>query len=261
MKQACHYWLGMLLLVGLPSSAAITQSAFTNPTPAERIVLDMTNRDRTAQGLPALQWNPALAAAAMQHAQKMVQTSDLSHDLPGEESLVQRTAQAGAHFSAVAENIAYGPSPAIIEQEWMRSVAHRTNILDDRMNAVGIALIPAAGTLWAVEDFAATTPELSAQGVKQAVSAVLVAKGLAISAAGSPEQDAARVACPQFEGDAGAHARFVVRYESADPTTLPQPLSAALASGQYTRAAVASCPSTNTRNRNFAAYRVAVVLF
>ena len=229
--------------------------------PAEQQVLAAANADRAQQGLPPLTWNPALAAAALNHAQAMKSSGTLSHQLSGEPDVASRTAAAGAHFRAVAENIAYGYSPKAIESEWMHSAPHRANILDPRMNEIGIAIVKGGGTLWAVEDFAAGIASLTPAEVEQNVAKELTAQGLAVAAAASAEGDAARAACPQFEGGAGAHARFVVRWESSNLHTLPQPLAAALASGQYTRAAVGACPANNPRNRDFTAYRVAVLLF
>lgn len=267
-------WVGFATVVVAQGSAALPQNddgvvgqsvtkavAFAQPSGPEQKILDLTNGERAAQGLGALAWSPALAAAARRHAQLMETASNLSHQLPDEPNVATRAAQAGARFQAVAENIAYGFSPESIEKQWMRSVPHRTNILDARMNAVGIALVAGAGTLWAVEDFAATTPAQTPRAVRGAVGAELAQHGLALVADGSAEEAAAVAACPQFEGGAGAQARLVVRYESAEPTKLPQPLLDAVGSGQYTRAAVATCAATNTRNRDFAAYRVAVLLF
>jgi hypothetical protein len=246
---------------GVVGDAVTATVPYAAPGPGEQTVLELTNRDRAAQGLAPLIWNAALARAAMLHAQRMETTAALTHQLPDEPNVAERTAQQGAHFRAVAENIAYGFSPEAIEKEWMQSLPHRRNILDARMNAVGIALVQGAGTTWAVEDFAAATPELTSSGVQQAVGAVLGKQGLTLAADGSAEQAAAVAACPQFEGGAGAGARFVVRYESAEPTKLPQPLLDAVSSGQYRQASVASCAATNVRNRDFAAYRVVVLLW
>ena len=246
-----------LLSAPLPAPA---QQTFQRG-PSEQTVLNLTNQDRAAQGLGPLAWDPALASAANAHALAMAQAGNLSHQLPGESNVADRSAKQGAHFSAIAENIAFGPSPASIERQWMHSAPHRANILDPRMNRIGISLVSSGGTLWAVADFAAASPVLSAQAVEQTVEQHLRARGLQIAAAGSEEKQAARAACPQFEGGAGAHARFVVRWESSDLHTLPQPLADSVGSGQYTRAAVGACPATNTRNQAFSAYRVAVLLF
>ena len=243
---------GSTLLLGLSAPA---QNA------DQQRVLDATNAARAGQGIAPLRWDANLATAAVQHARAMQTAATLSHQLPGEPDAASRAAAAGARFSAVAENIAFGYSPDAIMREWMHSTPHRTNILDPRMNAIGIALVPGGGTIWAVEDFADTEAALTPQQVEQDVVATLRGKGLAIAAPGSAEHAAASAACPQFEGGAGGHARFVVRWESSDLHALPGPLADAAASRQYTLAAVAACAPVNTRNRDFAAYRVAVLLF
>ncbi len=240
---------------------ALAQAPAAVPDTQQQLILDLTNNERAAQSLPPLTWSPALARAAALHAQAIAQANNLTHQLPGEPDLTTRAAQAGAHFQAIAENIAYGFSAPSIERQWMQSAPHRANILDPRMNSIGIALVHADGTLWAVEDFSAGEPERSPSQIEQTVASRLAAMGLQISPADSEEQVAAQAACPQFEGNAGAHARFVVRWESSDLSTLPQPLADAIASHQYTRAAVAACPPTNPRNAGFTAYRVAVLLF
>ncbi len=245
----------------VPARAQASPAAQPEPTQAQTGILTLTNRDRTAQGLQPLRWSPSLAAAAQAHAEAMAHARALSHQLPGEPNVAERTAKAGAHFQSVAENIAYGPSPAVIEHEWMHSAPHRRNILDPGMNSIGVGLVSSGGTLWAVEDFADAMPAMNSSAVEAEVDGELKPHGLAIVAPGGPEMQAAVAACPQFEGGAGAHARFVVRWEGADLRQLPGPLAAAVSSGRYSRAAVAACPAINHRNSAFTVYRVAVLLF
>ena len=45
----------------------------------ERALFDDLNRERSAQGLPALHWDAALASAAREHASRMAQGNVLSH--------------------------------------------------------------------------------------------------------------------------------------------------------------------------------------
>ena len=68
----------------------------------------MTNAARSEQGLAPLQWDDSLAQAARAHADLMLQTGQFSHQVSGEADLSVRAAQAGAHFQAIAENIAEG---------------------------------------------------------------------------------------------------------------------------------------------------------
>ena len=54
--------------------------------------------------------------------------------------------------------------------------------------------------------------------------------------------------------------RFIMRWQDADLTRLPQALVEKLASGNYRQAAVGSCPAQIAEG-SFTAYRVAVLLY
>ena len=139
-----------LLVISLFLSAAgLAQNKAASP---ERELFNATNRERLAHGLPTLQWNDALAAAARKHAGEMAHNA-LSHQFPGEPSLPSRVKQAGAHFVWLSENVALGPSPSLIHVEFVKSPPHRANILDTDMNAMGIGIVERNGQLFAVEDF------------------------------------------------------------------------------------------------------------
>ncbi len=253
------------------------QRALANPTPylgtlaAEpenvQTIFALTNQDRSAHGLAVLAWDPRLAAAAREHARRMAAAAsqELSHRYPGEADLATRAAQAGAGFSSIAENIAQGGSATAIEKQWMHSVPHRTNILDPRMTVLGVAVFPAGGTLYAVEDFAAAQAALSREQIESQVEAslrALASSSAAPLAAESREQ--ARAYCAQSgataAGGAQTGARFELVWEGAD-LKLPQPLVDAIRTGRYHAAAVGSCPAQAAVNRPFTVYRTAVLLF
>src|SRR5208283_2704491 len=131
--------LAALLLT--PVSHAASPPSPQDGSP-ESALLDAANHSRAAAGLPALQWDAALAAAAArQHAQRMVQQNALSHQFPGEPPLQERARQTGARFSLIAENVAEGPSVLGLHSQWMNSPPHRANLLDRELNAVGIAIV------------------------------------------------------------------------------------------------------------------------
>ncbi len=130
-------------------------------------VFEATNQDRAAQGLGPLKWDPALAQAAQAHAELMVQRGSLSHQFPGEPGLAERAAQAGAHFSVIAENVAMGPNPSGLETQWMHSAPHRANILDPRLNALGVGLVKSGIYYYAVEDFADGVAQLGPQQIER----------------------------------------------------------------------------------------------
>lgn len=226
-------------------------------TPQEQQIFNLTNQDRQQHGLPALRWNEALARAAQSHADRMVQERNLSHQYPGEPDLMTRAANAGAHFQAVAENIATGPDPDAIENEWMHSPSHRANILDPRMNALGVAVVSRSGTLYAVEDFAESNEALSTSQIEQRVRELLHAQNIDASAAAGPAEQACAIGhgFPQ-----GSNVRAIVRFETPDLKQLPSQVEQQIRAGNFKRAAVGACAPTPGQQQ-FTTYRVAILFY
>ena len=233
-----------------PGRAALAQSD------AAHEIFALTNQDRQAQGLPTLQWNGALARAALGHAELMAQEPTLEHQYPGEPGLLARADAAGAHFDVIAENIALGPNPEGIERAWMHSTPHRKNILDPRLNALGVAVVARDGTLYAVEDFAQASQALSQAQVEQRVRGLLRAQNIDASLPAGPAEQA----CREWDGmPQGPGIRAVVRFETPDLNRLPAQVEQQIQGGHYTRAAVGACapPASN----EFTTYRVTVLLY
>lgn len=222
-----------------------------------RQILALTNADRQEQGLQPLQWNPALAAAAQAHAERMAREGTLSHQYAGEAPLMQRAAEAGAHFEAIAENVAMAPDPEAVEQAWMHSTPHRTNILDPKMNALGIGVAERGGYLYAVEDFGEASQMLNTQQVEQNVQQML--RGMGIDPSVAPEQ--AEQACALQHGvPPGPTPRLMVRFQTPDMQQLQAQLRQQVRAGIYTKAAVGACAPIGVQG-SFTMYRVAVLLF
>jgi len=225
---------------------------------ATQKIFELTNQDRTAQGLQPLQWDHSLAAAAAVHIDRMKDEKTLSHDYPGEPDVKTRAAQAGAHFEAIAENIAMGYSAEAIEKQWMNSVPHRQNILDPQMNAIGIAVIEKNGYLYAVEDFANANQSLTKEQVEKKVGDLLRAQEIDPSAPASIGEEACAMqnGTPSDAAQAG-QVRAVMRFQTPDLSKLPDQVVQQLQSGKYTKAAVGACGSGGV----FTTYRVAVVFY
>jgi hypothetical protein len=238
-----------LFLLGTWAGAAVQQG-----NEKEQRILELTNQDRTAQGLQPLHWDRSLAAAAAVHVDRMKDEKTLSHQYPGEPDVKARAAQAGAHFQAIAENIAMGPSAEAIEKQWMNSLPHRQNILDPQMNSIGIAVVQKDGYLYAVEDFANANQSLTRKQIEQKVGELLRAQRIEPSAPSKIGEEA----CMQqgTPADAGP-VKAVVRFQTPDLSKLPDQVAQQLSSEQYTKAAVGACNSEGT----FTTYRVAVVLY
>lgn len=219
-------------------------------------IFALTNQDRQAQGLPALEWNDALARAAGAHARLMAQEPRLEHQYPGEPDLLARANAAGAHFDVIAENIALGPNPGAIERAWMHSTPHRTNILDPRMNALGVAVVYRDGTLFAVEDFAQASQALSLGQVEQRVRGLLRAQNIDASLPAAPAEQA----CRMWRGiPEGTTARAVVRFETPDLSRIPAQVEEQIENGHFARAAVGACATP--AGENFTTYRVAILFY
>jgi uncharacterized protein YkwD len=144
----------VLLVLSAAAMAGMARGAHSQSADALQLMRAM-NADRARHGLGPLKWDPALARAAQDHANRMVWQPELSHQYEGEPNLITRAGQAGAHFRVVAENIAIGRTPRGVEVEWMNSSPYRRNILDARLKAIGIGVVERDGNLWMVADFAA----------------------------------------------------------------------------------------------------------
>jgi hypothetical protein len=235
-------------------------------TPEEKRIVDLANQSRAQAGVAPLRWEAALAAAARAHAQRMAQEGPIAHRYGGEADLPERAASAGARFSLIEENIAVGQTPDQIHDGWMHSPGHHDNLLNPKIDHIGVALVSARGVLYAVADYAEAVAALTPADVESKVGAAVARSGLSI-AVGQPSADARRY-CSLEEGKSvaslGIQARFFMRWQSADIATLPAELEQALASGRYTQAAVGACEPKGdggSQGAAFTSYRVAVLLY
>ena len=155
------------------AAVGFAEGASSESAAAEQELLRMTNHERAQAGLPELQWNDWLTQAARKHAEEMARHGQLSHQFPGEPGLRDRIAATGLRFSASAENVAFGPTPAGIHDDWMHSPGHRANILEPKYNSIGVAVVRRGEELYAVTDFALRVPSLPATDLEDAVAAAI----------------------------------------------------------------------------------------
>lgn len=251
----------MLLCAALPIAASAQNAARRGPAQrdpniAEQYLLAMANQERAQRNIQPLAWDPHLAAAALQHAERMARQNAISHQFPGEPALESRTAAAGAHFRLIAENVAIAPTPQVLHTAWMNSPGHRANLLEPHENAVGIAVIQSNGALFAVEDFSEQVATVGLNAQESQVAALLHGYGIASVQATA----GARQSCTMDSGYAGTQRPyFVMRYTTSDLSLLPQELTGRLRTDKRLhRAEVGACTSPS---KDFSSFSIAVLLY
>lgn len=258
-KHQLFFCLALVAFLFAAQPRAFSQEAANIPTAAEQLFA-LANQARAQAGAGRLQWDPALAAAALKHCRRMAAEGPISHRYNGELDLSARAGQAGAHFGLIEENVAVGPSASVIHDEWMNSPGHRSNLLSPEVDRVGVAVVATRGVLYAVADYSRVVESLSSAQVEARVASLIRVSGVSI--VGDPSE--ARAACATDQGaphsSNGLQAGFIMRWQDSDLERLPQALERRLASGQYRRAAVGSCRARGVEG-SFTAYRVAVVLY
>jgi uncharacterized protein YkwD len=108
---------------------------------AEARLLELVNRDRRAANLPPLAADPALAAVAREHSLDMLQNHFVGHVSPTTGSPGDRVKRAGIAVRWLSENVGRSASIDDLEIALMASPGHRSAILDERADHVGIGVV------------------------------------------------------------------------------------------------------------------------
>jgi len=221
------------------------------------VTLLSANAERAQRGLPPLKWDVTLHRAALQHAGQMAARDSISHQYPGELDLAERGHAAGAKFTVIAENVAEALSAPEIHDAWMQSPDHRANLLDPRVDSVGISVLRRRGQLYAVEDFDRTVRSLSFEEQENAIAELLHAEARLYLL---PDAEDARQTCAMSTGFAGPRKPwFVERFTTSSLDRLPETLRQKLATGKYHTVSVGACEARNSGS--FSPYTFAVMLF
>jgi Cysteine-rich secretory protein family len=250
----CHWPSRTVFVLALGFLGASTCRSQQGIPRTERALFDSANRERAARSLPLLKWDENLAKAARKHAELMAEQYLLLHQLPGEPDLPTRARAVGAGFSRITENIAMAEYAGSLHDGWMRSPGHRANILDDEVNAVGIAVVEGGEQLFAVEDFSQAVALLSLEQQEREVKRLISARGLHMVGV---TNDARQACASESFGTGKAH--YVARYETPDIGHLPEGLDKEVRSNRYKSAAVGACQRRTAPDAP--PFRIAVLLY
>jgi uncharacterized protein YkwD len=122
------------------------------PDPAGDFVT-MTNRDRVANGLPALRVDSVLTGLAQDWAAQVARDGYFHHrDL---EAVLQGDTRGYTWLAENIGNVPLGQDVESLENIFVNDVGHRANMMDTRLNIIGVGCAyDADGVLWVVVDFA-----------------------------------------------------------------------------------------------------------
>jgi uncharacterized protein YkwD len=117
----------------------------------------LTNDERAAAGIPALQSSSALMQAAQLHASQMAAARQMAHTLPEATypTVTDRLNAVGYSWQTYGENIASGQTSAAQAMSgWMQSSGHRANILNTSFTEMGAAFATdSAGRTYYIQVF------------------------------------------------------------------------------------------------------------
>jgi uncharacterized protein YkwD len=155
--HAASLLLPLFVTLALFSGSVPARAAHPGAVAAE--VVQCTNAARASKGLPPMEVDPNLSAAAQRFAKDMARRKFFKHTDPNGREPGDRIHAHEHGYAAWGENIAQGyPTANSACRAWMKSHGHRANILNPRLSRIGAGYAPARGGPYWVEDFATYTP-------------------------------------------------------------------------------------------------------
>lgn len=108
----------------------------------EQQVVELTNQERSKQGLAPLQIDDNLSKVAREKSRDMAANNYFSHTSPTYGSPFDMMNQFGISYRTAGENIAQGQtSPEQVVNAWMNSPGHRANILNGEYTHIGVGYV------------------------------------------------------------------------------------------------------------------------
>jgi Cysteine-rich secretory protein family len=118
-------------------------------------MLDLVNQERAKSGANPLKLNEKLDKAANEHTLDQANSNKMSHDGSNGSKFGDRLKNDGYLFSFAAENVAAGQTdPIQVMKSWMNSPGHRENILNPKLEEIGVGSATSKdGKLFWTQDF------------------------------------------------------------------------------------------------------------
>jgi uncharacterized protein YkwD len=113
-------------------------------TSLEARLIEKINNTRARHGLAGLRHKPALSDYARGHSASMSRQRSLFHT--SDFTVI-------CCWSAIAENVGMADTVRGVHRAFMRSPAHRANVLDGGKKAVGVGIVRSGGKIWVTEIF------------------------------------------------------------------------------------------------------------
>ncbi|HVF07689.1 MAG TPA: CAP domain-containing protein, partial [Actinomycetota bacterium] len=130
-------WLAALVVAAVPATADASTSDVMR-----RRLLSLTNGARRDHGIRALDLNWRLSRDALQHSRRMAQSRTVFHT-----SNLYRLIRPWKP-SIWGENVGMAGTVKRVHRMFMRSSAHRGNILKARFSKIGIGVVSHGGRVW-----------------------------------------------------------------------------------------------------------------
>jgi uncharacterized protein YkwD len=114
-----------------------------NPLITQAGTIKWTNINRNENGLPALEENEKLDAAAAEKAKDILEKQYFDHVSPSGKSPQDLVEEAGYTYISTGENLAMGnfANDQELLDAWMASPGHRENILQKGFREIGVAVL------------------------------------------------------------------------------------------------------------------------
>jgi len=234
-------------------AAAPLSASLTYDSEAERKLFELANQARAQAGLTPLRTDEGLTEAARQHAAAIAERQQLSHQLPGEAPLAQRlTASTNLHLERGGENVATAATVDQIYASLMRSAPHRENLLNPSFNVAGFGVVRNGYLLFVTQDFGEGRATYSTQASEDlaAASVAQMREQKRLSGLQRLNNGAAQAAaCSMAQANSintpmsreMARSRYLLRYTSNQPQSLPTSAPRAISDRGIRAFAVGSC--------------------